>query len=145
MIMIPSHEPLSDAFCLIKLWLSAHQESNAVLVCHKSDMSTFDLSPTQAEDDFMRNVIVILVTEDMFAQTTFASDLLVSVERKITNAGIIVYLPSAADISSGTISLLLVLCLLIALSKRIHGQFQLVYRKGLSLGHVFRYISHLPS
>jgi hypothetical protein len=137
-------EPFGSAFTTMKQWLVTNRTSNAVLLCHKSDMACFDPSATQEEDDVMSRVLIILVNDEIMKSRSFACELLRKVESSIKPCSLLIILPSFKQERDACKSYLLVLCLLISLCKETCSSLRIFIKAGLPIGHVMRYVSQLP-
>ena len=143
--MLQSEEqPFDAAFAMIKTFILSNMDSNAVLVCHSVDAASFELSQTQEDDDVMSKLLLILISEEMTNCPSFACDLFKKVESSLKPYGMLVFMPSSKEVSSGGQGLLLVLSLLVALSKETSSKMLIFINKSLPVGHVIRYISQLP-
>ena len=136
-------DPVADAFLTMQSHLKHDTCTTGVLVCDENDILSFDISATQEQEDFMSRVVIILITEDMMLQRSFAADLMNKVETKLTSEGILILLPSARRAMSSSFSYLMLICLLAALCRVSNATFRLIIRKGLDIGYVMRYISSL--
>ncbi len=137
-------ETFSTAFTKIKEWLTVTLDSNAVLVCHKTDMASFDLSSTQDDDYIMSKVVIILVSDEIQKSESFACDLLRKVESSLKPCGLLVILPSSRQTRTDCKSYLLVLCLLVSLCKETGSILRIFIKTGLQIGNVMRYMSQVP-